>query len=313
MECVWNGLFILTFNSIITIFFIGLNMRFNSKILNEFISTEVANTSQNLKYLLWVNIVIYLIFIFLEPFNFNIIGYNKYIVSFIFVLSYYLSLFISIKFVIPYFRKITNIKKLYFYHYILGYFFLIIVVAITHQLLQNILNGDAWFEFNQFFKTISNAFFIGFIPTIIVALIKYISLIEKQIKHTNLGINNSLKKYPQSGILTIESSNKKNVYRFDKTAILYMNSEDNYVGVKFFNDNNILEKELIRIPLKTVESFIEFPLLKVHRSYVVNLNQITKISGNSQGMQIALKGIDELIPVSRNYIEPLKNTIQTNA
>lgn len=288
-------------------------MQFSSKIFNEFISTEVAKTSQNLKHLLWVNIVIYLIFIFLEPFNFNIIGYNKYIISLIFVLSYYVSLFISIKFIIPFFRNTFKVKNLFFYHYILGYCFLIVVVAATHQLFQNILNGDTWINFNQFFKTISNAFFIGFIPTIIVALIKYISLIEKQIKHANIGINNSLKKYPQSGILTIASSNKKNVYRFYKSSILYMQSEDNYVSIKYLNENDILEKELIRIPLKTVETFIEFPFLKVHRSYIVNLNQITKLSGNSQGMQITLIATDETIPVSRNYIEPLKKSILKNA
>ena len=257
-------------------------MRHISRIFNEFISTEVANTSQNLKHLLWINIVVYLIFVFLEPFNFNIIGYNKYIVSFIFVLSYYVSLFISVKFIIPYFRNIIKIKKLYFFHYVLGYLFLILVVAITHQLTQNALNGDALFNLNQFFKTIFNAFFIGFIPTIIIALIKYISLIEKQIKHSNKGMNNSLKKYPQTGILTIESSNKKNVYRFNKASILYMRSEDNYVSIKFLNDKEVLEKELIRIPLKKIEAFIEFPFLKVHRSYVVNLNQITKISGNER-------------------------------
>ena len=85
-------------------------------------------------------------------------------------------------------------------------------------------------------------------------------------------------------------------------------------GIAGLNEKaDILEKELIRIPLKTVETFIEFPFLKVHRSYVVNLNQITKISGNSQGMQISLKGLDEIIPVSRNYIEPLKKSILNNA
>ena len=278
-------------------------------ILNQPISQDVAHESGGLKSLVWINAAIYIIFVFLEPFDFKIIGYNKYLISLIFVFSYFMSLLVSVNYLLPRITALLKIKQFYFHHYLMGYLLLIIIVAITHQLVQNSLNGLNLLNFSLFYQTATNAFIIGLIPTVILTLIKYSRLLEKQLNNSTNSMTSALKSYPQSGLLSLESSNKKAILRFEKADILFVKSEDNYVNIYYLTKHNELKSELIRISMKKIQEKLEFPFLRVHRSYIVNLNQVCKVSGNSQGMQINLTEIKDVIPVSRTYIDSLKKSI----
>jgi len=284
-------------------------MKFLEQIFNQPVSKEVADGSADLKSLIGINIVIYVIFIFLEPFNFKVIGYNKYLISLVFVFSYFISILVTINYFLPKIKALLKLRHYYLYHYFIGYLMLIIIVAVTHQLVQNILNGYVWSNFGLFYQTVINAFFIGLIPTTILSLVKYSLLLEKQLKTPSSHLTKALKQYPLSGILALEVSKKNAIIRFEKANILYIKSEDNYINIHNLDESNQIHTELIRMSLKNIHDKLDFPFLKVHRSYIVNLNQIKKVTGNSQGMQIILNGIKEPIPVSRSYTDTLKKAI----
>ena len=78
------------------------------------------------------------------------------------------------------------------------------------------------------------------------------------------------------------------------------------------NEASAIENELIRATLKNVEKNVSNPFLRIHRSYLVNLNHVYKISGNSQGMQLFIKSTEESLPVSRSYINALKKVLQSH-
>lgn len=93
-------------------------------------------------------------------------------------------------------------------------------------------------------------------------------------------------------------------------AVLYMKSELNYVNVVYLADGRE-EKRMIRSTLKQAESSCsDYPFIRrCHRTYIVNVRQIERISGNSQGYRARLSCCREEIPVSRQYADSLKSQL----
>ncbi len=252
--------------------------------------------------------LVYLIFVFLEPFDFNINKHNKYIVFLGFSFLYYVVLFILMNWIYPLLNDFFKIKKWYFYHFLLGYIFMIAFVAVAHDSFQNYLNGLTILNFGSLIKTFFHAILIGLIPTVILSYISYTKALNKKLKASTKDLTSTLKQHPQEGQLVISASNEKEMYQFEASSVIFIKSEDNYIDVNYFSQG-VLKSELIRTTLKRAEQVVEHPFLRVHRSYIINLNFVTKIAGNAQGMQLELKSVDKKLPVSRSYVNKLKETL----
>jgi DNA-binding LytR/AlgR family response regulator len=50
-------------------------------------------------------------------------------------------------------------------------------------------------------------------------------------------------------------------------------------------------------------------IMRCHRSYLVNVNHIDRVEGNSQGYRIYFETIDFAVPVSKNYVNKLRELI----
>jgi hypothetical protein len=92
---------------------------------------------------------------------------------------------------------------------------------------------------------------------------------------------------------------------------LFVRSDGNYLDVYFLDAGN-LQHSLIRNTLVTAQSMLHDhfpPLVRCHRSFIVNLDRIEKVDGNAQGLVLKMKGCEEKVPVSRKYIEELKSKL----
>lgn len=59
-----------------------------------------------------------------------------------------------------------------------------------------------------------------------------------------------------------------------------------------------------RATIKNIEEATSgSPVVKSHRSFLVNVNDIINISGNAQGLLLELSDCDRSIPVSRSYVD----------
>ena len=66
------------------------------------------------------------------------------------------------------------------------------------------------------------------------------------------------------------------------------------------------EKPLLRSSLSRLEKQIDQPhIVRCHRSYVVNINRVERVTGNAQGYKLHLFAGQFLIPVARQYNESL--------
>ena len=92
--------------------------------------------------------------------------------------------------------------------------------------------------------------------------------------------------------------------------LLYIAAADNYVELYTLQQDR-LQKSLHRGSLKLAEQALEGygPLFfRCHRSFIVNMSQVTEVQGNSQGYRLLLP-FEQQVPVSRSSAEALKERL----
>ena len=72
-----------------------------------------------------------------------------------------------------------------------------------------------------------------------------------------------------------------------------------------------LRKHLLRSSLSRLEEQISQAgtIRRCHRSYIVNLAQVSSISGNAQGYHLHFRDCDEEVPVGRSYAQDILKAI----
>lgn len=94
---------------------------------------------------------------------------------------------------------------------------------------------------------------------------------------------------------------------------LYAEAEGNYVKATYRaeKDGKIIQK-LMRATMKQAEETVaDCPfIIRCHRAFLVNVQQVVKVDGNSQGYRLQLEGCEEEVPVSRAYAKEVKMLIE---
>jgi DNA-binding LytR/AlgR family response regulator len=79
----------------------------------------------------------------------------------------------------------------------------------------------------------------------------------------------------------------------------------------FLLDEEKPKSVLLRSTLKKMEEQLtgHEDFFRCHRMYIVNLAQVTEVSGNAQGLRLHLAGLKEPVPVSRSLTETVKEKL----
>jgi DNA-binding LytR/AlgR family response regulator len=110
---------------------------------------------------------------------------------------------------------------------------------------------------------------------------------------------------PSKKLVHLTSDNEKDTVSTALDQLLYLESQDNYVAV-IHMDQGVRRGTLIRSSLKRIEAALDEPLLlRCHRSYIVNLQQVRACHGNRHGLKLSIEGADQPIPVSRAYTDSI--------
>ncbi|MCI7782676.1 MAG: LytTR family DNA-binding domain-containing protein [Parabacteroides sp.] len=97
-----------------------------------------------------------------------------------------------------------------------------------------------------------------------------------------------------------------------RSELLYLESADNYVCI-WYQSKGQLTKFLLRNSLKAMEEhFADTNVLRCHRSYMVNFEQVKVIRREKEGIFLEL-GIERVpdIPISKTYSEKVMRWFQT--
>lgn len=154
---------------------------------------------------------------------------------------------------------------------------------------------------------------IGIFPATFGVMLNYIIQLKKfnqQIvvhhHHTpeiTLAEQVSENKVQNSVLLKLIAENEKDSIELAVDSLYFIESSDNYSTV-FYEKNQKLQKELLRSSLTRLESQISSEnIVRCHRSFIVNLDKVEKVTGNAQGYKLHLKSPELLVPVARKYSE----------
>jgi len=146
---------------------------------------------------------------------------------------------------------------------------------------------------------------VGIFPLTIMVFVRELFLTDRREKAASLlsrRIQDEIQdpKQHSSSKLIIRGNSSNESVELNDENLLFVQSSDNYCQVHFL-DQGKLAKELLRVPLKDVEAQLrDHPdIFRCHRSYLINRQQISKITGNARAYSIHLIASDEKIPVSR--------------
>lgn len=93
--------------------------------------------------------------------------------------------------------------------------------------------------------------------------------------------------------------------------IMYVESVGNYLSIVFLNESELCTKRL-RSSLKEIEEALTpFPfIIHIHRAFLVNINFITQVSGNSAGYKVNMFSTDKVLPVSKANVATFRDKIK---
>lgn len=146
---------------------------------------------------------------------------------------------------------------------------------------------------------------IGIIPaTIITMFLKNVMLrqnLREAIK-VNLELEKirNLKKESNPGDREIILySDTSETLKLNLPDLLFIRADDNYATI-YWTANACVQKKLLRVNLKSIEAQIDNAFtIRCHRSYMVNIHAISRVTGNANGYKLRIKDSDQYIPVAR--------------
>ncbi len=148
---------------------------------------------------------------------------------------------------------------------------------------------------------------VGFFP-ITIGIFSIQSILLKKYAESTQRLNDNIltlesrtaepEKNPQ--IVAFSSEGGKEEVEIRLQDLLFIKSADNYVEI-YRTENDKIKTIFLRSSLKRIEQDLkDHPFLfKCHRAFLVNIKNISRVAGNSQGYQLIFKGIEYAIPVSR--------------
>jgi hypothetical protein len=106
--------------------------------------------------------------------------------------------------------------------------------------------------------------------------------------------------YPETIQLT--GGNSGELLSMSANDLLYIQAADNYVEVHHHSEGRV-ERSILRGTLKQMEGQLSGKgnIFRCHKSYLVNLDHVVRVSGNAQGFRLHLAPGDEGVPVSRQH------------
>lgn len=110
--------------------------------------------------------------------------------------------------------------------------------------------------------------------------------------------------------LSFRDENGKEQLILNSSHLIYIEAENNYIDIVYLEGNKI-KKKLIRTTLKSLEHELSnSTLLRVHRSYIINLDNISNVERTGSKIVVSMNHIkDVVIPVSTSHRASLERAI----
>ncbi|RZJ75427.1 MAG: LytTR family transcriptional regulator [Flavobacterium sp.] len=110
---------------------------------------------------------------------------------------------------------------------------------------------------------------------------------------------------PAQNLFRLAGENKNEILDIDKGHLIFVRAVENYVEICYLNNEGKVASKTFRQTLSNIWEQVPF-VEKCHRSYLVNINMIRRIEGNSQGAVLSFVVGEKEIPLSKTYYKNVK-------
>ncbi|GAB2521321.1 LytR/AlgR family response regulator transcription factor [Spirosoma aerophilum] len=202
---------------------------------------------------------------------------------------------------------------------ILGLMVNITLIAVANRLYLSWLLRSEEVSGMSWLGMILGTFLIGLFPITGLVFVNYITQLKKYSQaaaslpvhvhndETTLAQNTPVGSAtePEQPTVTLVADNEKDVVTINSEDLLFIESSDNYCTVTHLKNKQVM-KPLLRSSLSRLEKQITQPyIVRCHRSYIVNLDRVERVTGNAQGYKLHLLSGQFVVPVARQYNETL--------
>lgn len=250
---------------------------------------------------LFYGVIIWAILYLLQPFGFSMYSGNKCLVAAIFGLVTTCCYAIYSWGVVR--RLPLYVKPWRIWHQACTILGLILFIAICNFFLFSLI----------FHYTLTLSLFLAFLywTLIIGVLVSAISIIIAYNKFLREKMEELLPNTTEEQkdiCITIHDTNVRgNDLSIPINSLLYIEAKKNNVSVCYLKEEKPVYVELHTTLTAVIEELKDYKnIFQCHRSFVVNVNNISSARGNSNGYQLALRKCAESVPVSRSYVPRLK-------
>jgi hypothetical protein len=148
---------------------------------------------------------------------------------------------------------------------------------------------------------------IGIIITTLAIVIDYNRNLRDRMEEL---LSNTTEEQKDISITISDHNVRGNDLTIPINDLLYIEAQKNNVSVCFVKDGKLQTTEIHTTLTAVAEGLKDYEnIFQCHRSFIVNVNNITSARGNSNGYQLTLGTCPTSIPVSRSYVPRLKSFI----
>lgn len=180
------------------------------------------------------------------------------------------------------------------------------IVAMTgfYMMIEKVFLKDSRYWFEVYYTAILNTSLILLIPYLISLL--YFAWEDNRQNLERLLIQRMQEEGPRFVVFHDENGEIRLTLKLDD--LIYIEANENYVFIHYLEDNKS-GRFLLRNSMKKLEEQLtEFPVVRCHRSYMINLVRVRLVKKNRTGFIARMITPDDLtLPVSDSYRQTVQN------
>jgi hypothetical protein len=271
------------------------------------------NFKHNLRTISIVSIGFILIVLYFQPFGINFLasaheGYFVLIMGIICVLTFFLSTLILPGF----FPKLFESSRWTIYKELIWNTFIFTVLIAGFSIAASLFRISSFQSL-----TIFRSGALALLPMILFNLVNYNRSLKTRVVKVIDSSRHWLAEerkdahYIDKDQIRIESENGKEIYSGGIDNIILVQAAGNYVEI-FYRDGDLVRKFLIRKTLSGMESLLAaLPnFKKCHRSTIINMDQVSRLSGSFPNVVLEADGLGFRVPVARHRIVQFRKLIK---
>ena len=250
---------------------------------------------------IFYGVAIWAILYLLQPFGFGFYQGNQFLVAAIFgiITSCCCALYEWVLFN----RLLRRVKIWRIWHHGCAVLGLIFFIAVCNFLLFSFILHFP-INLHNFLLFLYWTMVIGIFISVVSIIMGYNRMLREKMETL---LSNTAEEQKDVCITIHDTNVRGNDLSIPINDLLYVEARKNNVAVCYMKDNKPTYMELHTTLTAVVEELKDYEnIFQCHRSFVVNVNNISTARGNSNGYQLTLKGCAESIPVSRSYVPFLK-------